>query len=354
MLDGNTQETLPADTGGALVEDDKSYGDAFDRIMTNNGADRGEAGKFASPNAEGGKAAAPPAASASDEPSPAAGPDAAPSASTTAPAHWPAPVKAAWEKMEASVREAVSGWSAEQDKKFGDLGRQMSTLKPVNDVLGEFAEYFDGRSGSYKPHEAVRYLFNVQKSMDRDPEATILQIADTYGVRDKLAARLGVSAAAPGAQDGTINTLQAEVQNLKAQLARAADPGMIDQHVNRAFEVKDTEKIVRDFGKSKEFYDDLEADIADVLPVAKKKAGEGATPVAVLELAYEMALSANPEVREKVRAAQAKAAATPDPKRIEGAKRASGINVKSTATGNGRVPSEDEILGAAYDRALAS
>ena len=77
--------------------------------------------------------------------------------------------------------------------------------------------------------------------------------------------------------------------------------------------------------------------------------------MAVLQKAYDMAINANPDVRAKVRAAEAKAtAATPDPKKAAAVRNAVSINVKSSNSGKERPMTEEEAMASAYDRAMAS
>ena len=87
--------------------------------------------------------------------------------------------------------------------------------------------------------------------------------------------------------------------------------------------------------------------------VLERNLAEG--PKAVLQKAYDMAINANPDVRAKVRAAEAKATATTqDPKKAAAVRNAVSINVKSSNSGKERVMTETEAMGAAWDRVMAS
>ena len=78
-------------------------------------------------------------------------------------------------------------------------------------------------------------------------------------------------------------------------------------------------------------------------------------PKAILQKAYDMAINANPDVRAKVRAAEAKATAgNPDPKKAAAVRNAVSINVKSSTTGKERAVTEEEAMASAYDRAMAN
>lgn len=346
-----TAEPLPPDPAGS---EDDGYGAVYDRLVTQNGADRGVDGKFtANGTADGGTDTGKPPV---DEMSP-SGEDAPPAAPSVpaAPAHLPNAVKAAWEKMDAEFRKSLASYTAEQDKKFGDLGRQIAAAKPFHDVAAKFGDYFDPqRGGRYQPAQAFEFMMNVQRSLDQRPVETLLEIADRFGARDGLAKALGVHGTQEGSQS-LVSELRAQIAELTDKLHSFASPDAIGGYVSRTLEARDAEKVVKDFAASKEFYGDVEAYIPNFVPMAREMAGEGASTADVLERAYDMAVNALPEIREKVRAAEAsKAAAKPDPARSAGARKASSINVKSNGSGNGRNLSEEELMASAYDRAMAS
>jgi hypothetical protein len=77
-------------------------------------------------------------------------------------------------------------------------------------------------------------------------------------------------------------------------------------------------------------------------------------PNGILQKAYDMAINANPDIRAKVRAAEAKATAgNPDPKRAAAVRNAVSINVKSSNSGKERIMTEEEAMASAYDRIMA-
>ena len=96
--------------------------------MLEHGADRGEGGKFVSPNApEDGKAASETAETAKDETKPVETPTVA------APAHLPQAIKAHWDKYGAEAQAAIAAHQTEMDRKFGEVGKQLGQMKPFHD-----------------------------------------------------------------------------------------------------------------------------------------------------------------------------------------------------------------------------
>lgn len=267
----------------------------------------------------------------------------------SAPAHFPAELRAEWGNMPETAQKAVADHISSQHAKFGEQGRELESYKGTRDVVKEFNEYFDGTKASYKPDEAMRYLFNLQRSMDADPLNTLLQVADTYGLRKHLTQ--------PTDATKELAALRQTVLELRNQA-----PEDIDSKVTQALDHRDSLKAITDFADSKEFFADVEAQMPAFIEIAKGELGDNQTPTALMEAAYNMAVEALPSVRAKRDAAKEaaeklaaeKAAPAPDPKRTEKARKAASINVKSTSTGQGHQMSEDEALSAAYDRARAN
>jgi hypothetical protein len=338
--------TVPASEPATVTDDD--YGAVYDRLVTFNGAEKGADGKFVSPNAAQQVQEAPQQAiEDAGEETPAEPEAPASEATTAAPAHLPQSIKGAWDKMPAEARDAIAQWTTEQDRKFGEVGRQLAQSKPLADAVSEFKEYFDGTKGKYQPAEAVRYLFNLQRQMDSRPLDTLLEIADTYGLRQHLTQ--------PTDATRELVALRQTITELRGQLQTRSNPEDIETTVSAVLEKAKVQEAIDRFAKEQPFYADVESDLPAFIQIVRQKMPE-ASAVTVLEKAYTMAINANDEVRARKEAAEAKAKAAPkpDPKRSEAAKRANSINVTSTGTGKHGYSSEAEAMAAAYDRAMAS
>jgi hypothetical protein len=347
--------------GAAVVSDDDVLGAAFDKIMVTNGADRGAGGKFvsSSPSGVGDEGNA----GAGDAGADAAG-DAAPTASTAAsstpaPAHLPQNIKAIWGKLDAADRGELGRFVASQDAKFGEIGGQFREVKPFHDefvnAMRAYPEW-KGVAPAELAKGAVR-LAAIQADMDRGPESavkTLLEIANTYKVMPLLAQVFGGDGKQlpAGQNNSTVAALEAKIARLEAQVG---NPESIRMEISKTMAEKDATAAFSAFAENKEH---LEA-VLESLPtyvdmVLEKSKGQQRPHADVLADAYDMAINANPEIRAKVRAAEAQAtAAKPDPKRTDDARKAASINVKPNAIGKPAEMTEDQAFAAAYERATA-
>lgn len=340
----------PSEATETVVSEDDAMSAIYDKLVTNNGADRAGDGKFKSPKAEsvvpapvdgspGGEEGA------ADEPVEA---DAGVQQVPAAPSHLPGEIKAAWDKMPPEAQKAFAEYTGQQDKKFSELGRELQKYKPVNDVVNEFGEYFDGTKGRHDPAQAMRALFNIQRNMDTDPVGTLYKIAQTYGIHDQLF---------QGNADSSreISSLTQTIQQLRQQVSQLADGDYIQDQFSRFNEQESVNRTIEDFAKSATFYADVEDALPSFIDLARSRLGDTAKPGELLKTAYDMAVNAIPEVRAKVKATeQVDVANKPDSKRAESAKRAASINVRSNGTGKQSFSTEEEAMAAVYDKHFAA
>lgn len=345
-----------------VVNDDDAMGAAFDRIMTNNGSDRGDGGRFVSPNGQGSDTSS--AATGDDG----AGADAGAAAATAnlaapAPAHLPQGIKAIWGKLDATDQAEFGKFVKEQDSKFGDVGAQLREMKPFHDEFSNAMRTYPEWK-NVPPAELARaaiQLAAVQAEMDRGPESavkTILEIAQTYKVLPALAQVFAADGegVANGAGQGNsgqiIAGLEAKIAKLEAKLG---NPDTIRTEVSKMKAEMDATDAFAAFIKDKEHIDSVLPDLPRFVDMVLEKSKGQRRPYAdVLADAYDMAINANPEIRAKVRASEARAtAANPDPKRTEAARKAASINVRPNANGKEKAMTEDEAFAAAYERATA-
>lgn len=338
--------------GDAGLAEDQELGRAFDRIVTQNGAERGEDGRFASRNgeaAEGEQATESDGAEAAAD----AGEQDAAAAIQPAPEHLPQAIKAAWEKIPAEARTAITHWQAEVGRKFGEQGRMLQAVKPIADRLNEAVTKFEDFRGMTPDQlaQGALELAAVQSRLNRAPVDTLIEIAEHYGALDGLKARLsGQAAPAEGQQ---VQQLNQTIRQLQQKVDELSDPNRVDEHISTSMQRRDAAKALDDFAKGKEFYADVEDQLPAFIQMAWQVAGEGASMQDVLDTAYDMAVNAIPAVREKARAAEAKKAAQTDPKRTEAARKGQSVNVKSASNGKERPPSDEEAMASAYDRVMA-
>lgn len=328
-------------------------GAIWDRIERDNGAARDQSGKFASTKEE----AAP--VEVAEEPlegGEEGAADRVAESSTPAAVEVPLPsnwrgLEDAWEKIPADIRPAVREHAERLHQQAAKLGQEVSAYKPIGEVIQKYKDYFGGSRGNYKPHEGIDYLFNLQRQMDDAPFDTLMQIADTYGLRQELATRFGAGGEAVNPDTQSLLT---EIGQLKRMLQETSDPdkisSLIDQKLNEDRVTTQVKEVISRTSKDMPLYAEVEAELPFFISKAWAKLGETASQDAVLKLGYDMAVNADPDLRGKV-AAPKVAATNTDPARLAAAKNANQSNLRSTSPGKPRELTDDEALAAAWDKA---
>lgn len=325
----------------------------WNRDNVTNGADRGDGGKFVSPNGEVSTEAEPEQATEPvTEPTSLEGETGEEQPGST-PADVPLPANrllnsldAEWATLSPEVQQKLTERSNELHTKLSDMGKQVSTFAPLKEAASEFAEYFNGNlRGSdgqpITPADGIRYLANIQRAMDKQPLETLLSIADTYGLREQLAKQFG-GQVQEVPQDQKI--LLDEIAGLKRTIQGLRDPANVEQVIER----RELQSDISRFAASKPLYAQIEPDLPFFITKAKTQLGEGATRTAILEKAYDLAIQADPALRAQSEAA--KTAAKTDAAKADAARRATGVNVTSTSSGKAREPSLDDELAAVWEK----
>ncbi len=350
-----------ADTGTTInTSSDDALGAVFDKYERDNGAGRGEDGRFRSDNPS-------PSEGDGNEPLEGGEGEGATGEISTPPVDVPLPTnwkgkEELWGKIPADIRSEVAEHAAGLHKTLSEQGRVLASLRPYNDVASKYQDYWNGTKGNQKPADAFDALMEIQVSMDSNPIETILGIAKMYGVTDDIAARFaGKSGSAEGAEsaDGgvtqtdTVNRLLDRIADLERTIKESADPSKIDARISAKLmeesTVSETKALINRLSADMPLYAEVEADLKSFIPMAWDKLGNTASQEAVLKRAYDMAVNADPDLRAKATALRASAVA-PDPKRVEEAKRANATNLRSHSTGKPREASEEELLGAVFDK----
>lgn len=330
------------------VDVDADLGAVWDRLERDNGAAR-ENGKFASANKE--------ETAITQEPLEGGEGEAAAVAETSTPEAVEVPLPSSWRgkddlwaKIPADLKEPLRAHQEELHKTLSQQGQALSAYRPIGDVIQKYSDYFDGRRASYKPAEAVEYMFGLQRSMDDNPVETLLQIADSYQLRPKLAEMFGGQG---GEQTDNSQVLLAKISQLESTLREMGDPSKIDARITSKLkedrEYSQVEEEISRVSKDMPLYAEIpEQDMVYFINKSWEKLGGAASKEAVLKSAYDMAINADPDLRAK--AAAVKAAASGDPERVAAARRANATNIRSTSTGKSRELTDDELLAQVYDK----
>lgn len=358
-VDSNAAVTDAPQTDTIAVTDD-ALGAVWDRMERDNGASRAADGKFASDKPE-----------IVDETPPAggAGPleggeggETAADEGSTAPAAVPLPsnwqsseMKEIWAKLPPDLQGPIAAHDLKLRQKLGEQGQALSSWKPIADTFKDFEGYFNGEKANYKPEVAVRALFETVRDLDNKPVETLVQIARDYGVLEQLAGafrRDGDDANAVQTQNAALIAKISELENIIRSQGSGFKPEIVDERVSQILFEKDEHAAAQDAIsrslKDMPLLDDVpEEDMVAFINKAKVKLNGTASKEAVLKLAYDMAVHADPDLR--ARAAALKGAAVNEAGKVADAKRAGSVNLQSTSAGKARVLSEDELLGNLYD-----
>lgn len=341
---------------------DKDLGAIWDRENVNHGSDRGESGKFVSHDPEKREALTQePEVTAEAVAEPTASPEGETGEEQTGstPATVPLPANRLltsldpeWATLSPEVQQKLTERSNELHIKLSEQGALVGKLKPLNDAAAEFAEYFNGNlkgadGQPISPADGIRYLANIQRAMDKAPLDTLLSIADTYNLRDKLAEKFGGQVTQVPVDQ---KILLDRIAGLEQRLASASNPAALEQvlpaKIERELQKRDIATVLSRFS-TKPHYEVVEDDLPFYIGKAKTQLGESASYEALLDKAYSLAVDANPALRAQTEAA--KTAASKDAAKAEAAKRANGVNVTSTSSGKAKQPSLDDELGAIWD-----
>lgn len=341
----------PAEVTTEPVNMDTELDGIWDRAFVTNGADRGDGGKFTSPNGEPETPEAEPATPSLEGEKGEEQPGSTP-VDVPLPPNWngKAELADAWNAIPADKRAIIAEHQQELHSRLSNMGRDVATYKPLQEAASEFAEYFNGNlKGSdgqpISPADGVRYLANIQRMMDRNPRETILSIIDTYGLKEELAKVFG-GQVQQVPQDQKI--LLDKIAGLERTIQGLRDPANIEQ----VLEKRELQTEISRFAQSKPLYAHVEADLPFFISKAKTQLGEGASRTAILDRAYDLAVQADPALRAQTEAA--KAAEVVDSAKAEAAKRATGVNVTSTSSGKARQPTIDDELSAIWDKSRKS
>lgn len=354
--DTSTAAVVVADTSitPEVVSEDAAMDAVWDRLVTNNGAER-ENGRFVSPDPD--KRAAAEAAKAT----PLEGGEGEVRADTSTvsadvplPANWRG-LEDTWGKLPADLRDPIAQHEAKLHKTLSEQGSALGLLKPLSEAASEFAEYFNGNlkgadGKPIVPADGIRYLANIQRMMDKDSEGTILSIIDTYGVRDKIAARLGIKADGTAAVADPNAALLAKIDRLEKHiLENGLNPSKVEQIVDEREKKHQHEQEVVRLTSAKPLFSEIpDDDMVFYINKAWKTLGNDAAKSAVLDHAYNAAVEASPALRAKSQAAVK--AANDTAAKAEAAKRGTSVNLKSTGTGTPRAVSEDEAMEAVWNK----
>lgn len=349
MSDVNTQAAASAASDEfAGMSEDEALGAMFDQATSEEGQTRGADGRFASENPPAEGEVQPPEdidepVGEGDEPQHEEGEP--PASTVPLPPNWTG-LDEDWKKIPADVQAKIAARDQELHSRMSEQGRQIGALRPVTDVLERNRDLIDGKQlmdgTPVTPQLAMDLLLTAQRQLETDPVRALLDIAERFEVLPMLQAVLSgqVQLPPPTQPQGQAGMSPADVQRIARETLQS------DQ------EAKTANEEVSRLSADKPLYSQIaEADMVDFIHKARHRLGDTAANAAVFDLAYDMAVHADPDLRGKAAAAAKPPAASKTDERTQAARRAASINVTSRSTGNGRKLTEDEELAVAFDAA---
>jgi hypothetical protein len=227
-----------------------------------------------------------------------------------APISWSAEQKAKFSTLPPDLQ----GYIAQRDKESHDAitraGQQIKAFEPIGEVIKQYSDSFQ-RNG-LQPHDAFARMMEVERMLDRNPRAAIEQIAKAYGVD------LGQNEQPATPESAELAELRAKVATFESKLT--------EQERARENEVQTKlSREIADFAKDKPHFEAVRHIMAGLM-----QSGAAET----MQDAYEKATYADPIIRQSILADQHKAEEAKrkeeEAKRVAAAKKAGGVNVKSS------------------------
>ena len=259
------------------------------------------------------------------------------SPSITAPNSWSAEMKAKFGSLPPEAQQYIAQRESEMHAAITQKGEQIKAFEPIRQTLDQHREVF--AKNGVSEAEGISRFIAADRFLEQNPSAAIQWLAESYGVD------LRQFSANPGSTDQSpvppreVFELKQEINQLKSYLTA-------QQRQSHEAEQATVVKTVEDFAKDKPHFEKVRKIMGSLM-----QAGEAAD----LNEAYDKATYAHPEVRQLIledqrKAAEAERKATQE-KAVKDARKAGGINLKST---QGTTPSKggslEDTMSAVYDR----
>jgi hypothetical protein len=213
------------------------------------------------------------------------------------PEGWPSDANLAWDRLPKAAQDALR---ADLDAGRITIGKQAqgtTAPDPVQEVVRAYQSEISRRGMA--PEQAVRVLFEAQRALDENPVEALRQLARSYGVDPATLAPSNGAQAPQYSADPVLVQMQQELATLRGYLTQQQraqhDATMADQH-----------RIISDFAQTKTadgaaaypHFEQVRVTMSNLLQANEAKS---------LKDAYDMAVWARPDLRERILADQRKA-----------------------------------------------
>lgn len=227
--------------------------------------------------------------------------DAAQAKTLEAPTHWPAADREMFAKQTPEAKQWLLRRHKDMEADYTKRSQDLAGTKRLQETLAEvFQPYREEMAlNGIDEAAAIRQLVAAHGKLQKDPAGGIKYLAQQYGL-DLKGLVEGAAAADPAGESPTVKALREQVGQLTDQLKTLT--GAQTQQQQEA-----TLQTVEQFAAEKDaqgqlrhpHFDEVASDVAMLLRAARES-GQKLT----LQDAYDRAVYANPQTREKVLAAK--------------------------------------------------
>jgi hypothetical protein len=228
-----------------------------------------------------------------------------------APISWTAEQKAKWASLPPDTQAYIAQRDKESHEAISRAGQQIKAFEPIGKVIEQFAHVF--QKNGLQPHDGIARMMAVNEMLEANPETAIREIAKAYGVN------------LSGETEQNADPASREVAELKAELARVKSHLTAQDRQREAAEGQTLAREIADFAKDKPHFEAVRKVMAGLM-------SSGAAET--MQEAYDRAVYADPTIRQAILADEATKVEAKrkeeEAKRVQAAKKAAGVNVKSS------------------------
>jgi hypothetical protein len=244
-----------------------------------------------------------------------------------APVSWSAEQKAKWATLPPDTREYIAQRDRESHEAISRAGQQIKAFEPIGKVIEQFSHVF--QKNGLQPHDGIARMMAVNEMLEANPKAAIAEIAKAYGVNLQ-------GETSQDAEPGS-----ARVAELEAKLAKVESHLTAQQRQQMQAENNALAREIADFAKDKPHFESVRKVMAGLM-------SSGAAET--MQDAYDKAIYADPTIRQSLQVDAQKAAEekrkADEAERVAKAKKAAGVNVKSSPGQSNQVKTMDDDLWA--------
>lgn len=242
-----------------------------------------------------------------------------------APVSWTAEKKAEWASLPPTLQDYIAQRDKESHEAISRAGQQIKAFEPIGKVIEQFAHVFQ-KSG-LQPHDGIARMMAVNEMLEQNAPAAIREIAKAYGV----------NLSGDAEQNATPESQR--IAELEARLAKTESHLTAQQRQQVNAENATLAREIADFAKDKPHFESVRKVMAGLM-------SSGAAET--MQDAYDKAIHADPTIRQSLQveaqaAAEAKRKAD-EAERVAKAKKAAGVNVKSSPGQNNQAKTLDDDL----------